>query len=213
MAFTGAYHGLGYGALNATHRAHFRAPFRSQLGEFGRFRAVSRSEAADLPRDCRAQTPQTACRRERFGAVLVEPIQARGGINVPPPGFLPLLRRLCDEHRRVADSGRNLHRLWPHGKMVRLRAQRDGAGFDLPGQGADGRISALGVRRARGHDGRRLAAFDAARPFTPARFRAIPSAAPWRWRKSTRFAGVKLPERSAALGRSVALLRTELRAI
>src|SRR6266404_3949788 len=37
IAFEGAYHGLGYGALNATHREHFREPFRSQLGEFGHF--------------------------------------------------------------------------------------------------------------------------------------------------------------------------------
>src|SRR5256884_9883011 len=37
IAFEGAYHGLGYGALNATHREHFRGPFRSQLGEFGFF--------------------------------------------------------------------------------------------------------------------------------------------------------------------------------
>jgi len=36
--------------------------------------------------------------RERIGAVLVEPVQVRGGINIPPPGFLPMLRRLCDEH-------------------------------------------------------------------------------------------------------------------
>ena len=40
-------------------------------------------------------------RRERIGAVLVEPVQVRGGINVPPPGFLPLLRRLCDEHHAL----------------------------------------------------------------------------------------------------------------
>ena len=37
-------------------------------------------------------------RREPIGAILVEPVQGRGGINVPPPGFLPLLRKLCDEH-------------------------------------------------------------------------------------------------------------------
>src|SRR5450755_2232336 len=37
IAFAGAYHGLGYGALNATHREHFRGPFRSQLGKFGHF--------------------------------------------------------------------------------------------------------------------------------------------------------------------------------
>jgi 4-aminobutyrate aminotransferase-like enzyme len=40
-------------------------------------------------------------RRERIGAVLVEPIQVRGGINLPPPGFLPMLRRLCDEHHAL----------------------------------------------------------------------------------------------------------------
>jgi ornithine--oxo-acid transaminase len=31
-------------------------------------------------------------------AVLVEPIQGEGGINVPPDDYLPRLRRLCDEH-------------------------------------------------------------------------------------------------------------------
>src|SRR5215831_15425455 len=37
IAFRGAYHGLGYGALNATHRPHFRSPFQTQLREFGQF--------------------------------------------------------------------------------------------------------------------------------------------------------------------------------
>jgi 4-aminobutyrate aminotransferase-like enzyme len=95
IAFEGAYHGLGYGALNATHRNFFRSPFQSQLREFGHF--------APFPK----KIPDLATvefqvrhffRRERIGAILVEPVQARGGINVPPPGFLPLLRKLCDEH-------------------------------------------------------------------------------------------------------------------
>ncbi|MBM4042128.1 MAG: aspartate aminotransferase family protein [Planctomycetes bacterium] len=30
-------------------------------------------------------------------AVMVEPIQGEGGVNVPSPGYLPALRRLCDE--------------------------------------------------------------------------------------------------------------------
>jgi len=34
----------------------------------------------------------------RTSAVILEPIQAEGGINVPPPGFLKRLRELCDEH-------------------------------------------------------------------------------------------------------------------
>src|SRR5271154_1399830 len=37
IAFNGAYHGLGYGALNVTHRNFFRSPFQSQLREFGNF--------------------------------------------------------------------------------------------------------------------------------------------------------------------------------
>jgi 4-aminobutyrate aminotransferase-like enzyme len=35
---------------------------------------------------------------KKIGAILVEPVQARGGINVPPAGFLPRLRAMCDEH-------------------------------------------------------------------------------------------------------------------
>jgi 4-aminobutyrate aminotransferase-like enzyme len=37
-------------------------------------------------------------RQRSIGAILVEPIQTRGGICIPPPEFLPVLRRLCDEH-------------------------------------------------------------------------------------------------------------------
>ena len=95
IAFAGGYHGLGYGALNATHREHFRRPFRSQLREFGRFVKFP-TRLGQL-----AQTEKTIRRifhREKIGAILVEPVQARGGINIPPPELLPLLRRLCDEH-------------------------------------------------------------------------------------------------------------------
>ncbi len=95
VAFEGAYHGLGYGALNATHRDHFRSPFRRQLREFARFVPFPAS-IPELPRVEAAL--RRFLRRGNIGAVLVEPIQARGGINVPPPEFLPLLRRLCDAH-------------------------------------------------------------------------------------------------------------------
>jgi len=94
IAFTGAYHGLGYGALNATHREHFRAPFRPQLREFADFAPFPKT-AADLP--ALEKLLRKILRQKTIGAILVEPIQARGGINVPPPAFLPLLRKLCDE--------------------------------------------------------------------------------------------------------------------
>lgn len=94
IAFTGAYHGLGYGALNATHREHFRSPFRSQLGDFGSFVPFPRSRR-DLP--AVASSIRALLRTQRVGAILVEPMQARGGINIPPPQFLRELRKLCDE--------------------------------------------------------------------------------------------------------------------
>lgn len=37
IAFEGAYHGLGYGTLNATHRQHFRGPFELQLRAFQQY--------------------------------------------------------------------------------------------------------------------------------------------------------------------------------
>ncbi len=95
IAFAGAYHGLGYGALNATHRKHFRSPFRSQLREFAQFVSFP-SQASELP--VIEKQIRGILRKEKIGALLVEPIQARGGINVPPPQFLPMLRKICDEH-------------------------------------------------------------------------------------------------------------------
>jgi 4-aminobutyrate aminotransferase-like enzyme len=95
IAFEGGYHGLGYGALNATHREHFRAPFRTQLREFGHF---AKFPAAKNDLKPLKLALQKIFRHDKIGAILVEPVQARGGINVPPPEFLPLLRKLCDEH-------------------------------------------------------------------------------------------------------------------
>lgn len=98
IAFQGGYHGLGYGTLNTTHREHFRGPFKMQLKEFGQFVQFP-SRPADLP--VMELLIRRLFQRGWVGAILVEPVQARGGINVPPPEFLPLLRRLCDEHKAL----------------------------------------------------------------------------------------------------------------
>jgi 4-aminobutyrate aminotransferase-like enzyme len=110
IAFEGAYHGLGYGALNATHREHFRAAFRKQLGGFTHFapfpqcdRCNCEMSAAEKRGSHCGQLP--SLERElrklfltnKIGAILVEPIQVRGGINSPSGEFLPMLRRICDE--------------------------------------------------------------------------------------------------------------------
>jgi 4-aminobutyrate aminotransferase-like enzyme len=95
IAFEDAYHGAGYGVLNATHRDHFRAPFRDQLGEFGSFVPfpVDRHSLARTEEEIRR-----CFQRQPGGAILVEPVQGRGGIHIPPLEFLPMLRRLCNEH-------------------------------------------------------------------------------------------------------------------
>ena len=95
IAFSGGYHGLGYGALNATHREFFRNPFRLQLREFAQF-AQFPETAANLP--VVELTVRRLFQRGWVGSILVEPVQARGGINIPPPGFLPMLRKLCDQN-------------------------------------------------------------------------------------------------------------------
>src|SRR5215468_4321109 len=87
VAFEGAYHGLALGALDATHRPFFRDPFAARLPGatcFARF-----GDADDARRAARES-------RHGVGAVLVEPIQGRGGERVPPRGFLRALRELCD---------------------------------------------------------------------------------------------------------------------
>jgi 4-aminobutyrate aminotransferase-like enzyme len=110
IAFEGAYHGLGYGALNATHREHFRAAFRKQLGGFTQFAPFPQSNggAGDISNavkrgPVRGQVPslerhlRKLFQTNKIGALLVEPIQVRGGINTPGDEFLPMLRRVCDE--------------------------------------------------------------------------------------------------------------------
>jgi 4-aminobutyrate aminotransferase-like enzyme len=93
IAFEGAYHGLGYGALNATHREMFREPFASQLGQFGGFAPFPTDEAQFSETEERVGK---ALERGDVGAVLVEPIQGRGGMRVPVPELLPMLRKRCD---------------------------------------------------------------------------------------------------------------------
>jgi acetylornithine/succinyldiaminopimelate/putrescine aminotransferase len=94
IAFAGAYHGLGYGTLNVTHRRHFRESFLPQLNQFGRFCKFP-SHDSEIP--AIERTIRKLGRTGRIGAILVEPIQARGGINVPPDNFLPRLRGLASE--------------------------------------------------------------------------------------------------------------------
>ena len=96
LAFRNGYHGLGYGPLTVAGDAFFREPFRSQLADFSVFAPFPgpASDPAEAEAGLRALLSAPG---HPVGAILVEPIQGRGGQNIPPPWFLPLLRRLADE--------------------------------------------------------------------------------------------------------------------
>jgi len=98
LAFRDSYHGLTYGALAATHRRHFREPFESQLFrgvEFARF-PYEHESCDEALREIDA-----ILEAHDVGAIIVEPIQGRGGIAVPADDFLRQLRARCDGTSRI----------------------------------------------------------------------------------------------------------------
>jgi len=110
LAFTGGYHGLGYGALTVNGRAYFRDPFAAQLADFATFMpfptcqhcpfgATGREPSACLP-DCMntfTARAEKLLAKEKIGAILVEPVQGRGGEVAPPDWFLPMLHSLANQ--------------------------------------------------------------------------------------------------------------------
>ncbi len=99
LSFLGAYHGLGHGALAAGGLDYFRLPFESQLPRFGVRVPFPSGPQADLGPIERAV--RTALREHEIGAILVEPIQGRGGEVVPPDGFLSILRAAANDFGAV----------------------------------------------------------------------------------------------------------------
>jgi 4-aminobutyrate aminotransferase/(S)-3-amino-2-methylpropionate transaminase len=90
-AFEGSYHGLTYGPLAVSGYAErFRAPFQAQLQRDVTF--------IPWPEDASAiDRALGAVPKGSLGAIVVEPIQGRGGVRLPPPGFLAALESLCRE--------------------------------------------------------------------------------------------------------------------
>ena len=92
IAFRGGFHGRSLGSLSLTasktkYRKHFGPLLPSVFhGEWGNVRSIEH----DLFQHLVAP--------EDVAAIVVEPVLGEGGYLLPPPDFLPALRRICDAH-------------------------------------------------------------------------------------------------------------------
>jgi predicted acetylornithine/succinylornithine family transaminase len=111
VSMMNSFHGRTLGALTATGQPKYHQGLEPLLAGF-RYAPFGDLEA--VARQVDAET----C------AILVEPIQGEGGINLPPAGYLEGLRALADEHRLLlifdevqAGMGRTgqwfAHQHWP----------------------------------------------------------------------------------------------------
>lgn len=86
LATEGGYHGKTLGALSVTGRESYRAPFAPLLPNvdfvpFGDLAALSTALGDSGPE----------------ATFIVEPVQAEGGVRIPPAGYLAGVERLCRE--------------------------------------------------------------------------------------------------------------------
>jgi 4-aminobutyrate aminotransferase-like enzyme len=89
VAFEGSYHGLASSALSVTGIDRFRAPFAPFVRDGVTFAAFGSLDTVEH------------ALHEGAGTVIVEPIQGRAGVVIPPQGWLRDLRALCDSRGAV----------------------------------------------------------------------------------------------------------------
>jgi len=106
IAFLGAFHGRTYGAMSLSgsklvHRRGF-SPLVPDIHHVPYPRGPEARIVPDYGRRSVALIEETLFKRtappDEVAAIFVEPIQGEGGYHVPPPDFLPALRKLCDQH-------------------------------------------------------------------------------------------------------------------
>lgn len=86
ITMRGGFHGRTYGAVSATAQEKFHEGFGPMLPGF-----------CYVPYNNIAAVEKAL--NEKTCAVLVEPIQGEGGVNVPAPGYLMELREICNKHK------------------------------------------------------------------------------------------------------------------
>jgi len=110
IAFRGAFHGRSLGALSLTasktkyrrsfgpllpgvHHAHYAACFDCPIS-----RTYPGCELACVAESIERDLFGHTVAPDQVAAIFVEPIQGEGGYIVPPPEFLPRLRKICDDN-------------------------------------------------------------------------------------------------------------------
>ena len=108
IAFIGGFHGRTFGALSLTAS---KSRYRAGLGPL--LAGVHHTRYPDCLHHCSHGGGErcpiaagddlelllaTTASPSNVAAIIVEPLQGEGGYIVPPATFLPMLRRLCDEH-------------------------------------------------------------------------------------------------------------------
>ena len=106
VAFFGAFHGRTYGAMSLSgSKLVHRRGFSPLVPDIHHVPFPRGCQECTRPGDvctCVRQIEETVLKRvappEEVAAIFVEPIQGEGGYFVPPAGFLPALKNLCDRH-------------------------------------------------------------------------------------------------------------------
>ena len=88
IVMEGSFHGRTLATLTATGNRKVQAGFEPLVAGFVR-----------VPYGDLAAIEIVAKNNHDVVAVLVEPVQGEGGINIPPEDYLPGLRALCDRHQ------------------------------------------------------------------------------------------------------------------
>ena len=140
VAFDGAYHGDTMGALALAGNRAMREPFGALPGPVRHlpYNDVGALEKID----------------SSIAAVIVEPVQAEGGVRIPEIGFIRVLRERCDLVGRDTHIRRGADRPGPHRQDVRAGALRRRARYRGDGEGGRRGLAAGRVvqpRRAAGH--------------------------------------------------------------
>ena len=94
ISFADAYHGVDLGILPVTAREDFSSPFKGWL---------KADLSMKLPYGCDEKIVRAAIEKSQtdLAGIIVEPIQGRAGVVIPPAGWLAMLRRLCDEYKML----------------------------------------------------------------------------------------------------------------